>query len=109
MLDLQDEIQAKYTGGTVIHVFLGEAAADPEAIKSFVRKVCNDYKLPYFTISPTFSVCPEHGYIRGEVARCPDCRRETEIYSRVVGYLRPIDQWNAGKQAEFEIRKRYSI
>jgi anaerobic ribonucleoside-triphosphate reductase len=108
-LDLQDEIQSKYTGGTVLHVFLGEAVADPAAIKNFVRKVCDSYRLPYFTISPTFSVCPEHGYLRGEVARCPECARETEIYSRVVGYLRPVDQWNEGKQAEFEMRKRYSI
>jgi ribonucleoside-triphosphate reductase len=109
MLDLQDDIQSKYTGGTVLHIFLGEAAADPGAIKEFVRKVCDGYRLPYFTISPTFSVCPEHGYIRGEVERCPDCARETEVYSRVVGYLRPVDQWNEGKRAEFGMRKRYSI
>ena len=109
VLDLQDELQSKYTGGTVLHVFLGEAAADPDAVKDFVRKVCSGYRLPYFTISPTFSVCPEHGYLRGETASCPRCGMETEIYSRVVGYLRPIGQWNEGKQAEYEIRSRYVI
>ncbi len=109
VLDLQDELQARYTGGTVLHVFLGEAAADPSAVKEFVRKVCNDYRLPYFTISPVFSVCPEHGYLKGEIPRCPDCGRETEVYSRVVGYLRPVNQWNEGKQAEFDIRSTYSI
>jgi anaerobic ribonucleoside-triphosphate reductase len=109
MLDLQDDLQARYTGGTVLHVFLGEAAADPSSIRSFVRKVCSEYRLPYFTISPTFSVCPEHGYIRGEARSCPECGCRTEVYSRIVGYLRPVDQWNEGKQAEFEIRTRYSI
>jgi ribonucleoside-triphosphate reductase len=109
MLELQDDLQAKYTGGTVLHVFLGEAAADPGSVREFVRKVCDGYRLPYFTISPTFSVCPEHGYIRGEHNSCPNCGRETEVYSRVVGYLRPVNQWNEGKQAEFELRSRYSI
>ena len=109
VLDLQDDLQARYTGGTVLHVYLGEAAADPQAIKRFIRKVCEGYRLPYFTISPTFSVCPEHGYLRGELARCPTCGSETEIYSRVVGYLRPVNQWNEGKQAEFDMRSRYRI
>ena len=109
VLDLQDGLQSRYTGGTVLHVFLCEAVANPEAIKSFIRKVCEKYRLPYFTISPTFSVCPEHGYIVGEQPKCLRCGTETEIYSRVVGYLRPVKQWNEGKQAEFKLRSRYKI
>ena len=108
-LDLQDEIQVKYTGGTVFHTFIGERLADPIAAKVLVRKICETYHLPYFTLTPTFSVCPDHGYIRGEVAACPDCSAVTEIYSRVVGYLRPVKQWNKGKQAEFELRQTYSV
>jgi anaerobic ribonucleoside-triphosphate reductase len=109
VLDLQDEIQTLYTGGTVMHIFLGEAASDPGAVKSFVRKICTNYHLPYFTMTPTFSICPTHGYIRGKETHCPKCGKKTEIYSRVVGYLRPVEQWNEGKQAEFELRKNYSI
>ncbi len=109
VLDLQDGLQSRYTGGTVLHMFLGEAAPDPQAVKAFVRCVCNGYRLPYFTLTPTFSICPEHGYLRGEMRSCPDCGTETEIYSRVVGYLRPVGQWNAGKQAEFSMRSTYTI
>ena len=109
VLDLQDGLQSRYTGGTVQHVFLGEAVSDPELVKRFVRKVCENYRLPYFTLSPTFSICPQHGYLRGETRICPDCGRETEVYSRVVGYLRPVNQWNAGKQAEFAARSTFSI
>ena len=109
VLELQDTLQTKYTGGTVLHVFLGEAAPDPGALKRFVRKVCTKYKLPYFTISPTFSICPTHGYLTGEKRACPECGCETEIYSRIVGYLRPVNQWNEGKQAEFAIRSVYDI
>ena len=109
VFDLQDELQAKYTGGTVLHVFLGESVSDPQAVKRFVRKVCHSYSLPYFTITPTFSVCPSHGYLRGETKTCPTCGLETEIYSRVVGYLRPIGQWNDGKRAEFDQRARFCI
>ena len=109
MLDLQDELQARYTGGTVLHVFLGEAASDPQAVKAFVRKVCENYRLPYFTLTPTFSVCPTHGYLRGEQHCCPECGEETEVYSRVVGYLRPVKQWNEGKQAEFALRNYYQL
>jgi ribonucleoside-triphosphate reductase len=108
-LELQDELQTKYTGGTVLHIFLGEASVDPQALKSFIRKVCKNYKLPYFTISPIFSVCPEHGYLNGKQKVCPNCGEKTEVYSRVVGYLRPVEQWNEGKQAEFEHRKYYQI
>jgi ribonucleoside-triphosphate reductase len=109
VLDLQDELQCRYTGGTVLHFYLGEAVADPEAVKSFVRTVCDKYRLPYFSLTPTFSICPEHGYLRGEQATCPSCGRQTEIYSRVVGYLRPVVQWNDGKQAEFRMRKPFSL
>ncbi len=108
-LDLQDEIQVKYTGGTVFHTFIGERIAEPEAAKVLVRKICETYHMPYFTLTPTFSVCPDHGYIRGEVEACPDCNAATEIYSRVVGYLRPVKQWNKGKQAEFELRQTYNV
>ncbi len=109
VLDLQDELQSMYTGGTVQHIFLGEAVADPEAVKSFVRAICGKYRIPYFTLTPSFSVCPVHGYIRGEQPKCPRCGEETEVYSRVVGYLRPVKQWNDGKQAEFGLRSRYTI
>jgi len=108
-LDLQDPLQSRYTGGTVLHVFLGEAAADPQAVKAFIRTVCRNYHLPYLTISPVFSVCPEHGYITGEHHQCPTCGVETEVYSRVVGYFRPVKQWNKGKRAEFELRRTYQI
>ena len=109
VLDLQEPLQSRYTGGTVLHVFLGEAAPDPESVRSFVRMVCHNYSLPYFTITPSFSICPKHGYLRGEQEVCPDCGQSTEVYSRVVGYLRPVNQWNDGKRAEFTIRKRYSV
>lgn len=109
MLDLQDGLQTRYTGGTVAHIYLGEAAPDPGAVREFVRSVCSNYHLPYFTITPTFSICPEHGYISGRHLRCPRCGEQTEVYSRVVGYLRPVNQWNQGKQAEFSIRKTYRI
>lgn len=109
VLDLQDDLQTRYTGGTVLHIFLGEAVPDPQAVKTFIRKVCQNYHLPYFTITPTFSVCGEHGYIAGEHHKCPTCGSQTEVYSRVVGYLRPVNQWNEGKQAEFNLRSKYKI
>lgn len=108
-LELQDHLQTKYTGGTVLHVFLGEQLSDIEAVKALVRKIAANYHLPYFTLTPTFSVCPSHGYLKGEQQRCPQCHQETEIYSRVVGYLRPIKQWNDGKQAEYAMRKTYRV
>ncbi|MCM8769325.1 MAG: ribonucleoside triphosphate reductase [Candidatus Omnitrophica bacterium] len=108
-LDLQDQLQTAYTGGTVLHLFLGERVADPRGVKSLVKTICENYHLPYFTITPTFSVCPEHGYLQGEQAKCSLCQRETEIYSRVVGYLRPVNQWNKGKKAEFYTRKTFVI
>ncbi|MFV9644683.1 MAG: ribonucleoside triphosphate reductase [Desulfobacterales bacterium] len=108
-LMLQDKLQAKYTGGTVLHIFLGELVSDTMAIKGMIKKVSNNFKLPYFTLTPTFSVCPSHGYLNGEQAICPVCNQETEIYSRVVGYLRPVKQWNDGKQSEFKMRKTFVI
>lgn len=108
-LDLQDDLQSRYTGGTVQHIFLGEAAPNPESVKNFVRSVCSNYHLPYFTITPSFSICPSDGYLNGEVPTCPTCEQDTEIYSRVVGYLRPVSQWNAGKQNEFGMRSHYNI
>ena len=108
-LRLQDELQAKYTGGTVLHIFLGEQVSDQDAIKSMVRKIAANYKLPYFTLTPTFSICPSHGYLDGEQSNCSICNQETEIYSRVVGYLRPVKQWNSGKLAEYGNRKTFRV
>jgi anaerobic ribonucleoside-triphosphate reductase len=108
-LMLQDELQTKYTGGTVLHMFLGEQVTDIETTKAMVRKVASNYRLPYFTLTPTFSVCPSHGYLSGEHEKCTVCDRETEVYSRVVGYLRPVKQWNNGKQTEFGMRKTYNM
>ena len=108
-LELQDELQTKYTGGTVMHIFLGEQANNMDALKKFIKKVAHNYRLPYFTITPTFSVCPSHGYLSGEEETCPVCGTKTEIYSRVVGYLRPVTQWNNGKLAEFGMRKTYKV
>ena len=108
-LDLQDEVQILYTGGTVIHLFAGEEIKDFQAVKALVRKICQNYHLPYFTLTPTFSVCPTHGYIAGEHSKCPKCDAECEVYSRVVGYLRPIKQWNEGKKEEFKQRKTFKI
>lgn len=106
-LDIQDNLQTKYTGGTVIHLFLGERIADPSSVPSLVRKICQNYRLPYFTLTPTFSVCSSHGYITGEKHHCPTCNMDCEVYSRVVGYLRPVSQWNAGKQSEYSQRETY--
>ena len=104
-LMLQDRLQSKYTGGTVLHVFLGEQVDDPESVKGLVKKITDGFRLPYFTLTPTFSVCPSHGYLKGAQENCGICGHETEVYSRVVGYLRPVNQWNAGKQAEYGLRK----
>ena len=108
-LDHQDDLQTKYTGGTVVHIFGGERISDIQTMKNLVRKVCENYRLPYFTFSPTFSVCPNHGYLKGEHAACPDCGDECEIYSRVVGFYRPVSQWNKGKKSEFGDRKTFSL
>ncbi|MCS7215963.1 MAG: ribonucleoside triphosphate reductase, partial [Thermodesulfovibrio sp.] len=104
ILDNQDELQSKYTGGTVQHIFLGERT-DGGRLKNFIRQVFFKYKLPYISITPTFSICAECGYIEGKHSICPKCGRECEIYSRVVGYLRPVGNWNDGKKEEFMDRK----
>jgi ribonucleoside-triphosphate reductase (formate) len=108
-LMLQDDLQAKYTGGTVLHLYLGEGIEHTDIVKKLIRKIASGFHLPYFTISPTFSVCPSHGYLKGKQEQCPVCRQETEVYARVVGYLRPVKQWNGGKQAEFELRKTFVV
>jgi ribonucleoside-triphosphate reductase len=108
-LDWQDGLQAKYTGGTVMHVYLGERLPSIEATKELVRRIAHNYELPYFTITPTFSVCPTHGYLSGEHFTCPKCEDEQacEVYSRVVGYLRPVQQWNKGKRSEYDQRETF--
>jgi anaerobic ribonucleoside-triphosphate reductase len=108
-LKLQDKLQTQYTGGTVLHIYLGEMVHNTETVKTVIRRISDNYHLPYFTLTPTFSVCPVHGYLSGQQPFCPNCSTETEIYSRVVGYLRPIKQWNNGKQLEFEKRKMYKV
>jgi ribonucleoside-triphosphate reductase len=108
-LRLQDELQCKYTGGTVLHIFLGEQVKDTAVIRNLVRKIAAHHRLPYFTLTPTFSICPSHGYLDGEQPLCSRCSASTEVYSRVVGYLRPVKQWNSGKQAEFGDRKAIKI
>jgi ribonucleoside-triphosphate reductase (formate) len=110
-LKLQDKIQCKYTGGTVLHVFLGERISDQEMVKSFIKKAFENFHLPYLTITPTFSICPVHGYLSGEHFECPKCtiKQPCEVYSRIVGYLRPVKQWNKGKQREFDDRKLFKL
>lgn len=103
----QDSLQTKYTGGTVLHLFLGERMPDAEACKRFVQKVTGTYHLPYITITPTFSICPSHGYLSGEHETCASCGAACEVWSRVVGYYRPVDQWNKGKQQEYRERVEY--
>jgi ribonucleoside-triphosphate reductase len=106
-LEHQESLQTLYTGGTVFHIFLGERLHSWESAAELIRKVSWSSRLPYFTLTPTFSVCPSHGYTSGEHTKCPICGAECEVYSRVVGYLRPVDQWNDGKQAEFAIRRTF--
>ncbi|MDL2306458.1 ribonucleoside triphosphate reductase [Desulfovibrio sp. OttesenSCG-928-C06] len=108
-LDLQDNLQSQYTGGTVFHGFVGEAITDINMVKALVRKITSRYTLPYFTLTPTFSICTTHGYLKGEQYTCPECGQNTEVYSRVVGYLRPVSRWNDGKQCEFERRNTYVV
>lgn len=107
-LEHQKDLQVLYTGGTVFHAFLSEMP-HPEAVKLFIKRAFERYPIPYLTITPTFSVCPNHGYIRGKKFNCPECGAETEVYSRVVGYYRPIQRWNKGKQEEFKERKEYAL
>ncbi len=106
-LDIQDKLQVLYTSGTVFHAFLGERLTDWKAAANLVKKIAENYELPYYTLSPTYSICPNHGYIKGEVKACPTCGSKTEIYSRITGYYRPIQNWNDGKVKEYEMRKEY--
>jgi len=106
-LEHQDKLQTLYTGGTVFHIFLGERLYSWKAASELVKKVAWNSHLPYFTLTPTFSICPSHGYVSGEHKQCPTCGARCEVYSRVVGYLRPVDQWNDGKQAEFAVRRTF--
>ncbi len=110
-LKLQDDIQCKYSGGTVLHFFLGEKIFDIQTVKNLIKKVFSNFHLPYITLTPTFSICPTHGYIAGEHFTCPKCTIEQpcEVYSRIVGYLRPVIQWNEGKQSEFRQRKEFKL
>ncbi|MCK9557430.1 MAG: ribonucleoside triphosphate reductase [Candidatus Cloacimonetes bacterium] len=107
VLDLQDELQTKYTGGTVLHIFGGERLEHCSSVKNLVKSVCSNYRLPYFTFSPTFSICTEHGYLVGEQQKCPRCGKNCEVFARIVGYLRPVSQWNEGKKAEFKMRTTF--
>lgn len=109
VLDHQDDLQTKYTGGTVVHIYAGERIHDIGIMKRLVKKICENYKLPYFTFSPTFSTCPNHGYVAGEHFECPKCNSDCEVFSRVVGYIRPVRQWNEGKKTEFKARKNFVI
>ena len=106
-LDIQDELQTLYTSGTVFHAFLGERLPNWKSAMKLVRTIAENYRLPYYTMSPTYSVCPEHGYIKGEEYVCPHCHKETEVYSRITGYYRPVKNWNDGKAQEWKERKEY--
>lgn len=106
-LDIQDKLQPLYTSGTVFHAFLGEKLPDWRSAATLVRKIAENYELPYYTLSPTYSVCADHGYIAGEVYKCPICKKNTEVYSRITGYYRPVQNWNVGKTEEFKERKEY--
>ena len=108
-LDIQDELQTLYTSGTVFHAFLGERLPTWKSAMKLVRSIAENYRLPYYTMSPTYSVCPEHGYISGEVYECPKCHKRTEVYSRITGYYRPVQNWNDGKTQEWKDRKTYDI
>jgi len=110
-LKLQDDLQCHYSGGTVLHLFLGERAPDIQTVKRLIKKIFENFRLPYITFTPTFSICPVHGYLEGEHFYCPKCtvKQPCEVYSRIVGYYRPISQYNIGKQQEFKERKEFKI
>ncbi|BDF57391.1 anaerobic ribonucleoside triphosphate reductase [Christensenellaceae bacterium] len=108
-MDLQDELQSLYTGGTVLHLYLGERISDIEVAKKLIRKIFTNYKLPYISLTPTFSICHEHGYLSGEQFTCPECGNDTEVWSRVVGYLRPVQNFHKGKKTEYDERVKYAI
>jgi ribonucleoside-triphosphate reductase len=107
-LTLQDPLQERYTGGTVFHGFLGERLPDGDTVARLVKRITDRFRMPYFTITPTFAICSEHGYQRGSETSCASCGQPVEVYSRVAGYLRPVEQWNDGKKAEFADRVPYT-
>lgn len=109
VIEHQSKLQPLYTGGTVVHTFIGEEISDPSVVENFVIKVCKETSIPYFTITPTFSICQTHGYLVGRQEKCPTCQSPTEIYSRIVGYFRPVEFWNKGKKEEFKLRKHFVI
>ncbi len=109
MIRLQDDLQNLYTGGTVVHLYTGEKLDDVEAVKALIQKIFNHYRMPYISLTPTFSICPAHGYLAGEHWQCPTCGAETEVWSRVVGFLRPVSNYNAGKRQEYMDRKKYRL
>jgi ribonucleoside-triphosphate reductase len=102
-------LQVRYTGGTVFHIYLGERIENIEACKKLLQRIMGRYRVPYITITPTFSICLDHGYLPGEQYECSQCGRETEVWSRVVGFYRPVQNWNKGKQSEFSERKVFKI
>ncbi len=108
-LEIQDELQTRYTSGTVFHAFLGEKLPDWQAAAKLVRKIAENHKLPYYTLSPTYSVCADHGYLNGEQFTCPICGKKAEVYSRITGYYRPVQNWNDGKTQEYNDRKTYNV
>lgn len=108
-LDLQDKLQTQYTGGTVFHAMLGQEIPDTNTVKDLVKKMCYNYKMPYITISPVYSICEKHGYLSGEHFECPECREPAEVYARIVGYYRPVKNWNSGKKAEYEERLEFEV
>lgn len=108
-LDIQDSIQTLYTSGTVFHAYLGEKLPDWKAAANLVKKIADNYRLPYYTLSPTYSICKNHGYLNGEIYQCPECNTPTEVYSRITGYYRPVQNWNVGKAREFKDRREYEI
>jgi ribonucleoside-triphosphate reductase len=108
-LDVQDDLQTRYTSGTVFHAFLGEKLPDWQSAAKLVRTIAENYKLPYYTISPTYSICKNHGYIKGEAYKCPDCGEKAEVYSRITGYYRPVQNWNVGKSQEYKNRLTYNM
>ena len=109
VVELQDELQSLYTGGTVLHFYLGEKIEDREVCKKLIRKIFTQSKMPYISLTPTFSICSEHGYITGEHFNCPECGKKTEVWSRVVGYLRPVQDYNDSKYDEYMTRKKFVI
>jgi ribonucleoside-triphosphate reductase len=109
VVELQDELQSLYTGGTVLHLYLGEAIEDPQLCRSLIQRIFATHKLPYLSITPTFSICPEHGYMSGEHFECPTCSAATEVWSRVTGYLRPVQNYNEGKREEYFDRRKYAM